>query len=436
MIMMRFDNLYYERNGRAFRVFKEGTWVLVGQVISAFGLFALVRLLTENLDPVRYGDLALTMTLAMLVSQCAMSGVIPGIMRFYPLAVERGDVSGYFRASVILITFGTFVALGLLSLVLLGLFVFARAELMFPVVLAVFFTQLSSISTAFSSIQNAARQRKIVAWHSMLEALLKLFLCWLAFQFFYPTTSVVIFSYIGALFLTVVSQGYFFSFVLAKDKSSFKLKNTHWIMRMWLFSRPFALINLFTWSQSNSDRWALERFSGTYGVGLLSALLQVGYTPINIAIGLLTTLIAPILNQRSGDGRDAERNASVARLSYQLLVLALAGTVIATGVAYCLHEWLFRFLVGEAFREVSSLLPWVVLAGGLFASGQIVATRLMSDMRTDVLLKPKIVTAICGATLNFVGAFWFGVAGVIFASVIFAALHLIWLCYLIIKKGA
>lgn len=418
-----------------FRLLREAAWVLVGQVIAAVGLFALIRLLTEYLDPHRYGDLALALTLAMLVSQCAMSGVLPGIMRFYPIAVERNDLDSYFRASVSLMVLGNLVALVLLMMVLLGLIFGGRPELLLPVAIACVFTQLSSISTTFSSIQNAARQRRVVAWHSMLEALLKLLLCWMALHLFSATVSTVIASYIVSLLLVVLSQIYFFRLLGNAAKSHKKSKRTHWLKRMWLFSKPFTLINIFTWAQSNSDRWSVDRFSSTHSVGLLSALLQVGYTPINIAIGLLTTFVAPILNQRSGDATDASRNASVAKISYVLLLLSLGTTAIATGIAFWVHDWLFGILVGKAFREVSNMLPWVVLAGGLFASAQIIATRLMSDLKPQALLKPKIVTAVLGMALNFAGAFFYGVKGVVIATVIFSLLHLIWMLCLVVGES-
>lgn len=71
--------------------------------------------------------------------------------------------------------------------------------------------------------------------------------------------------------------------------------------RMWLYSKTFVFFNSFTWILARSDRRALEIHASTQDVGFYVVLIQLGYTPISILTGLMTTLIGPILFQRSGD---------------------------------------------------------------------------------------------------------------------------------------
>ena len=81
------------------RLAKEGSWILVGQVVSVAATLVLVRVLTEHLDPAQYGQLALALTLGTLVGQVAFSGSMPGIMRYYAIAAEKGEASEYLQAA-------------------------------------------------------------------------------------------------------------------------------------------------------------------------------------------------------------------------------------------------------------------------------------------------------------------------------------------------
>ena len=75
-------------------LFREGLWIVVGQVMLVIGSLLGVRLLTGLLDPTAYGELALAMTLATLVNQTALGPLAQGVMRFYAPAVEQGNLGG------------------------------------------------------------------------------------------------------------------------------------------------------------------------------------------------------------------------------------------------------------------------------------------------------------------------------------------------------
>jgi O-antigen/teichoic acid export membrane protein len=106
-----------------------------------------------------------------------------------------------------------------------------------------------------------------------------------------------------------------------------------------------------------------------------------------------------------------------------LLVLTAAGSL----VAWLLHEEIFHVLVGPAFATYSRLLPLGVVAGGLLAAGQVVSTTIMSRGVTSELMVPKAVTALFGAALNVIGAWLYGVVGVILATIAFALIFFVWM---------
>jgi O-antigen/teichoic acid export membrane protein len=174
----------------------------------------------------------------------------------------------------------------------------------------------------------------------------------------------------------------------------------------------------------------LEAFASTQDVGLYAVLFQLGYTPIALATGMAVSFIGPILYQRSGDATSHSRNANVHRLAWRITLVCLTLTLVAFLVTLGLHEWLFRFLVASEFRVVSYLLPWVVLAGGLFAAAQMLALKLLSDMRSTAMLWAKIVTAVVGIALNIYGAAIAGASGVAFAALAFSVVFFVWMLHL------
>lgn len=410
------------------RLAKEGIWAVSGQIVSVTGMLVLVRVLTKYLNPVQYGDLVLAITLGTLVSQVAFSGAIPGISRYYTVAADQGDTYQYLVESRRMMLFGTFVAVGLSILLLCGLVLASRAEDLGLVAIAIVFSILVSYDTTLSIIQNSARQRQVVALHIGLAACLKvLFVAALLSWTIKASEIFVVVGYLLSLLLVLGSQSIFIKRLMAQQMHDGNVEIHRWSSPIWLYSKPFVVLNLFTWLQANSDRWALETFTTTQDVGLYAVLMQLGYAPIFMVTGFAMTFIYPILFQRSGDATEQARNVSANRLAWQLTLTALALTAIGFLFTLFFHEWIFRLFVAEEYRLVSSLLPWMVLAGGLFAAGQAIFLKLMSSMNTQALLAPIVVTTIVGTVLSFAGAHIAGIKGVVFASVAYSALHLLFL---------
>jgi len=118
-----------------------------------------------------------------------------------------------------------------------------------------------------------------------------------------------------------------------------------------------------------------------------------------------------------------------------MLLRIAAGTIgltlLATTAAWILHAWVFNLLVGVEFRSTSHLLPWVVMAGGLFSAGQILSLKAFVELDARALLVPKVVTAVLGAGCNFAGAHYFGSDGVVAGLLGFSLIYLAWMITLV-----
>ena len=157
---------------------------------------------------------------------------------------------------------------------------------------------------------------------------------------------------------------------------------------------------------------------------------------MSMATVMAMQFLGPIFYQRAGDASDSRRNKNVTKLSRRLtgLTLALTGAVFSAALLF--HAQIFRILVAKEYATASYLLPWMLLAGGVFAVGQTIGLNLMSQMKTRSMVVAKIATSSLGIIFNFAGAYFLGIKGIVVATVMFSILHSGWFAAISIRAAA
>jgi O-antigen/teichoic acid export membrane protein len=417
------------------RLSKEGCWVFIGQIITVFGSMALVRVLTEQLPPAQFGQLSLGLTIAGLINQVVMGGISVAIGRFFPIASENREFYGYLHSVQQLMLYATIVVFIIGIVLMASLLCLNFSQWAGLAVAVIVFSILSGYNSALNSIQNAARQRAIVAFHSGINVWLKIFLILVVFFFMGDSSTAVVIAYAISVLLIIGSQ-FFFLYRLIHKQSTHRESSTEWLGQIWSYSWPFSLWGIFTWGQQCSDRWALNWFASTEQVGSYVVLLQLGYTPISMATSMATSFLSPIVFQQAGDGTDCVRNINVHRLVWRITAFCFLITLIACLLALWLHSWIFSLLVAEQYRIVSYLLPWMVLAGGLFACGQLLTLKILSAMKSVSIAYAKIITSILGVLFNIYGAFVGNIKGIVLAGIAFSGIYFFWIFVLSISQPA
>ncbi len=420
---------------RARRVGREFFWVGLGQTAAVLGAIVGIRLLTHALSPAIYGELALGLTMATLVQQVILGPLAGSSLRFFSPAQEANQIRSYIWGVQRLLRQATIILLGLATLLAVGIWLSGESQWLGLAMAALIFALLSGYSSALDGMQNAARQRAIVAWHDGLAVWLRFLIAVALVSVVGEFSQVAMVGYALASALVLGSQFWFFRhriFALSSSEPPAALVQAqHWVKQMRSYAWPFTTFGLFTWVQISSDRWALQTFVSTEAVGLYAVLYQLGFYPITLLSGLLLQLVTPVLFNRAGDGTDPLRMESARHLNNRLVFGALMLTGLATLATFLLHPLIFGILVAPEYRSVSPFLPWVVLSGGLFAAGQFASLLLMTNVKTQNLIAPKIVTALLGVTLNFCGAYALGLQGVILANLAFSFVYSVWILCLI-----
>ena len=406
---------------------------MIGALISVVGTLALVRVLTQYLSPSQYGELALALTVANLINQVVMCGLISGIGRFYSIAKDSDDLQAYLEQSYSLLRVAGIVTLLIGAVVLTGVVITSHTQWAILVVSTIAFSIASNYNGVFSDIQNAARNRPIVVLNTSLNTILKIAFVVLAGVMLGASSTVVILAYALSAFFVLLSNNALLKYAISPqslNKYASEQSSRNWQGQIWTYAWPFSAWGIFTWAQQASDRWALQIFATTEEVGVFAVLFQLGYVPIIMLSGLLASFLTPIFFSRAGDASDQTRNVSVQRINLLVTYALLALTALAFFITWALHTLIFMVFVSPEFRGQSYLLPWFVLAGGLFSTGQMLVLKVLSEVRPRILLTVKIGTALLGLVLNVLGAWLAGIHGVVAALVTFSIVYVLGMLWL------
>ena len=418
----------FMHSARIQRLVKEFSWIVVGQIVAILGSLLLLRVLTESLAPAQFGQLALSLTIVGLLNAVVMGGVVGGIGRFYSVAVEKNDVPDYLRASLKIMSYATAIVLVVALVMIAVLLWFGYTQWLGLVIVALIFSLLGGYNSSLNSIQNAARQRSIVALHTGFDPWLKVLLVVGVMLLLGSSATAVVICYALASLLIMISQLFFLQ-RLPHIRSVISLGSTKedWTRKIWLFSWPFIIWGVFGWAQISSTRWALQVFGTTADVGYYSVLSQLGYIPIQTLIGVFMTFLNPIIYAMAGSATDGARRKNVSKLVNLLSLLGIITTALVTLFAFFFHRQIMSIFVAKEYLIISAYLPVMIAAGGVFGVAMVVAARHLSFMAVKQLMPASIGSSLIGIFAAFTGVYFFSFAGAAFAMLIHSASYMIML---------
>jgi O-antigen/teichoic acid export membrane protein len=415
------------------RIVREFALIAGGLSVAALGGIVGVRLLTQVLSPTIYGEVALGMTLALLVQQTMLSPLSVAFLRFFSPAREAQTIGAYSKAVRRLLLQAS-IAVAILGVACtIGLVGVAHAEWIGVVLAATALSLFSGYNVALDNIQNAARHRLLVVIHQIANQWARFLVALALIVTFEKSSAMVLAAYALVSAATLFSRTLFLGKRLSAhgDTANNSPEAAHeMVARMRRYALPFATWGVFTWAFEASGRWALQLSSGTTGVGLYAALWQIGQYPIVLLADAIATTVAPVVFARAGDGSDQLRLKDAQRMNAFVVGTMFTIAIAATGVGYVFQDGIIALLVGPEYRAIAPLLPWAILAGGLFGCAQVAVLRILMSADTRVLIAPKIGTAVAGVVLKVGGAYLMGLSGVVAASVIFSLMYLVWVVVL------
>lgn len=410
----------------------EGSWVFVGQLLVVVSSLVLVRLLTEHLSEQEYGNFTLGLTLAGLVNQTITGGVAAGMRRFYSVASESDALPEYHQAKDKL---NLKASLMISSLIIPAAILFGIDGIQQHALLIIFvisYAALNSVFTISNSYYVASRKRRFSAINLVIDAWLRVSLGVAAVWAFPKTAESVFLGYLVASAIVCLLHVILNNSIKRNYRDSGE--NYFRIYReIQNYSMPFAIWGVFAWLQQSVDKWSLSYFHSVESTGSYAVLYQLGYSPMLMFCGLITSFLAPIIFQKAGSGSDQERMKSTQDLIYKLTILGFGTVIAGFFFTVAFGDILIKIFVSDTFSVEKNYLHWLVLAGGLFSIGQLITLRLVSELNSKKLIPLKIGSSLLGVIYTVGLAKWYGVGGVVLSANLFGLTYLVWALMLIRK---
>lgn len=398
------------------RLGSEATWVFAGQLLSFAGTLVGVRILTEYLSPSAYGALGLSLTIVALFTEVVIGGLVGAFARFYSIAASAGDIKGYVRGLQNLLFGAASVAAVLLlvafPLLLAGFEGLSWQNGLVVALFAVLFGSNAAINAAF----NGARRRRLVALNSVVDAWLKIALAVIAIHAFGPDATAVLIAYAISLILVMLHQVYRLKRLAPECQT---INGRNWSKEMFLFAWPASVWGIFTWAQLVADRWALQTFYSAAEVGFYSVVLQLGYFPMTLLMGMLGTFLTPIFFQKTSD-QQAHIDKSQDIVWRRIFFWGIGFSLFSAFIAWLVKGLVFDLLTAQEFRQMAKYLPLMVLAGGIYGTASLLQVRLMSHMKMVYLAKILIASSLLGVAFTVALAASLGISGVVIAKLLFS----------------
>lgn len=415
-----------QKNAKYRRISWELLWIILGQAIGAVGSLVGVRILTGRLSPDSYGQLALGMTIVTIVQQVLTGPLGQATLRQYAPSVDAGDLPLFFttvrhlQANVTIAA----IAVGLPAAIYVGATL--NRTYFALILLALGISIVSGANGSLDSVQTAARHRSVVALHQAATQWARPLAAWLLFGVIGASGASALTGYLMASCAVLISQLWQFQRHFPGELLENSVRDLDYAREFLAYAWPFSAWGLFTALQLVSDRWVLSLSLDNRSVGIYAAASQLGFAPIMMLSTASSVFICPVLFSRAGDGSDPVRVNDALWLNRRLVWLTAVGSSLVAFATYLLRDTLVRLLCGARYGEVSKYLPWLVVAAGLFACGQVSTHALLIYRHTKALIVPKITTGVLALLLYLAGARVAGVYGVVAANIGWTLVYYLW----------
>lgn len=271
----------------------------------------------------------------------------------------------------------------------------------------------------YLNILNTIRKRKWAAAGIAADSFVKLCLVSAVFLFFEKNLvsaiqAVAISSLLVFIWVRSIGKQFCSPCVIATSE---RLSATK---KLVMLSLPLFAPTLLIALKSVGDKVFMASFIGVEELAAYNVLLQLGFIPMMLIVGVVQTYVSPdIYKLTSGERGNQKKTLAYIRVNV-LKILVISGSAI--GVSLVFSDVVFRILVGVEYFKYSKFLPYFVLAGafsgisGLLNVGVIGAfkSKLVGVLMFASVLAGLIIFMILIAMYGFEG----GIAGLVFSNLV------------------
>ena len=417
---------------RIFRLRYEALWVFIGQFGIAMGVLFGVKILTQVLNPLEFGRLALANTVVLLIGTNLFGPLGQGFMRFWSISQERNQVEEFAFTSNRYARFLMLIMLGA-SLVSLSFLPFRRwDDWPFLIAISLIVGALTGYLGLMLSVFLAARKRKIVALVNTGTAFLKPLIAVLFVILIFSNADCVMWGYFVTTLIMVFVVRYFYKKALKQAiRSSVTMGNPKpgsgsLGKEILTFSWPFCAWGIFGWIHQSCDRWSLQAFHGPDVVGAFSVIALLAVYPLVFASGFLSNLFLPIAYQRAGDPDSGGSVQSANRFLFLMTGSYALGALMLIVLFGVFHHPLVLLVSNSDYVTFSYLLPALTLSWSFFYLGEMLSGFGFLANKTGLYILPKLISGAIAASSTFYLSSRIGAPGVIWGLGVSGIVYAVW----------
>lgn len=351
------------RKGRRF--FIAGGWVATGQVLSALGAMATIRIMTDLLTPDSFGRLTLLVGSAALALGISATPQIQAMIRFYPEAA-RGGYIVYLRR---IVARPISILVALVALALSAIWMLATPWLGGPWFTGVLIAMLLIFDVARSfevSLFNAARRQRAAAMIYTADAWSRPIMAVAAILVFGADVNSALIGYVmgSALVVAVMRtamrlEGRTFDAAHRTADYDRELVLPSAIRR---YAAPLLPLGALGWLSGLGDRYLIAGLLNLHDAGLYAAAYSLASRPFLMLSGIVELTMRPVLQNAIAAG-----DASLIARAKTIWLSAIFGGALLGVLAFVLmKEWVSAILLAPQYHSATNIMPVIALGYALY----------------------------------------------------------------------
>ncbi len=382
-------------------IIKESFWSFFGHAFSAIAVIAGIRVVTEYVTPIHYGQYIVFSGIALLCFNIISGSLFQSFLRIIP---EKNEDKAILLSSKLIFIFG-----GLAFSTLLTSFLFKSYTLF---LFFIFFIYLISehLVGLFKVLTNIKRDQKKYAFFQILVAAFKPLFAVLLYLYYDNDFTSILFGYLtGNLFVSFL----FFGKNIFQDLTRSFEKKFHWneFSEFFIYSKPLVLQKVFGWTINNADKYIVAFFLGTSTAGQYApivSLVSMLYLTANETINII---FRPYYFEYIAKNKKVAGEKVIKIYALLLLVVSIAFITIFT----LFNQQIVNFVLGENFRKYYYLLPMISIGFTFLIGGYLFQTICLAHKKTWAVFRIETIAAISNLILLPIMIYNFGINGIPFA---------------------
>ena len=417
---------------RIVRLRCEALWVFVGQTGVALGSLFGVKILTHVLSPLEYGRLALANTVVILVGTSLFGPLAQGLMRFWSISRDRGEIENFVVTSKRYTRF--MICIVLFISLLLSIFSALTQGVDWTVLLSI--SLIVGVITGWyglrTSVLMAARKRKIVALVSTGNAFLKPLVALFFVISLISNAVCVMAGYLLTTYVLVCVLEHFYGKTVTDalqsplPNSERTNENSKLGREILTFSWPFIVWGIFGWIHQSCDRWSLQAYHGADVVGAFFVITQLAVYPLIFGASFLSSLFIPIAYERAGNLNSYTSIRSANQILYVMTGSYIVWASILIILFAFFHDVLVLVISNVKYVSFSYLLPGLASAWAFFYLGQMLSGFGLLANKPRKYIFPILVSGMIAATTTLYLSAKSGAVGVVWGLSISGFVYALW----------